>query len=416
MTMSHGQQRSHTFGAVTRRSFLHTTAVTGGVLLVNAATAFRAHANERLRLGLIGCGGRGPWIADLFEKHTNTKCVAVHDYFYDEVTSVGDRFNVPKERRFIGLDGYHELVHSEVDIVAVQTPSYFHPEQAIAALEAGKPVYMAKPVAADVYGCLRLLEASKKYDGKLSMWVDFQTRANPAYLERVQAVHEGIMGKPICGQAYYHTARIGIRTNPAQKTAHLRNWVFDIQLSGDIIVEQNIHTLDVANWILRQHPVRATGTGGRKVRTDIGDCWDHFVVTYIYPDGFILDFMSTQFTTGYEDICTRIFGEEGTIDCHYFKKVSLETKKQTFPDASTGNIYTDGAVANIKKFHESVVSGTPINNFPSAIESTLTCLLGRTAAYEGRTVTWDDLIAGNQRNTPNLDLPPDGPYEHREPV
>jgi predicted dehydrogenase len=216
------------------------------------------------------------------------------------------------------------------------------------------------------------------------------------------------MGKPVCGQAYYYAGRLGIHAKPGTETARLRNWVFDIALSGDIIVEQNIHALDVANWFLRGHPVKARGTGGRKARTDVGDCWDHFVVTYWYPDDVLLDFSSGQFTQRYDDICCRVYGTLGTFDSHYGGNVNILAKTGGYRGGLTGGIYKEGAVANIKTFAEAVLSGKPINNAEESANSTMTAILGRTAAYTGNLVTWDDMIKKNEKLDAHLNLPPDG--------
>src|SRR5690606_37046952 len=130
---------------------------------VSPKTAFGSEANSKMELGLIGCGSRGPWIANFFEHHTNTKCTAVHDYFRDKVTAAGERFQIPENRRFVGLDGYKELLETNVDAVAVLSPAYFHPIQSVAALEAGKHLYLAKPIAVDAPGCQAIVDAAKKH-------------------------------------------------------------------------------------------------------------------------------------------------------------------------------------------------------------------------------------------------------------
>lgn len=401
--------------SVPRRAFIKSAAAASSLLLVQSRIAFGADANTNLRLGLIGSGSRGSWIANFFEQHTNTKCVAVHDYFKDQVDAAGERFNVPEARRYIGLDGYKELLASDVDAVAIMSPAYFHPEQTVAALEAGKHVYLAKPMAVDAPGCQDIVNAANAHPD-LTTLIDFQTRKNPAYQKAVQLVHDGAIGAPVCGQAYYHTRRLNIRTDTSDPTAPLRNWFFHIPLSGDIIVEQNIHTIDVANWILDARPLAATGTGGRRVRTDVGDAWDHFIVTYTYPKNVLIDFSSTQFVTGFDDICTRIFGADGTIDAHYFGDVSVTAKGDTMPPQKTGNIYADGAIANVKDFVASILDNEPINNTQPSADSTMACVLGRMAAYTGATVTWEEMTGRGERLTPNLDLPADGPFHNRVPV
>jgi len=395
---------------VERRTFLKTAAAaTAGLTIVPAASVRGAQANEKLRIGIIGCGGRGTWIGDLFEKNANAKVVAVHDYFKDRAKTAGEKFDVPEKYRYTGLDGYKELLRGKVDAVAVESPPYFHPEQAVAALEAGKHVYLAKPIAVDVPGCMAIVEAAKKVSGKRSILVDFQTRNNEFFKGAAQRVHEGMIGDPVLGHVFYHTGRLGLHAKPGSETARLRNWVFDKALSGDIIVEQNIHVLDVANWYLQSHPVKACGTGGRKARVDVGDCWDHFVVTFWYPNDVIVDFSSRQFGEGFDDLCIRLYGALGTVDSHYGGEVKIRGKKEGWRGGTTEDIYQSGAVNNIKDFCASIVDGKPLNNAEESATSTMTSILGRTAAYGNQAVTWDDMVAANTRLDPKLDLPKDGP-------
>ena len=385
-----------------RRGFMK--AAGAGTLILGARSALGAAANETLELGITGCGGRGPWIGNLFEQHTATKVVALHDPFQDRVDQAGERLGVPENRRFTGLDGYQGLIDSGVDAIAIISPPYFHPEQTVAALDAGKHVFIAKPIAVDVPGCTTITDAARKHADTLCTWVDFQTRKDPFYIEAIRRMHAGQIGQPVFGQSYYHARRLRVRMEPGTEEARLRNWVFDIALSGDIIVEQNIHVLDVANWMLQEHPVRAFGTGGRKARTDVGDCWDHFVVTFWYPGDVIIDFSSGQFVHAFEDLCTRVHCTTGSIDTHYGGEVVLEGVSEVYRPGATTGIYQDGAVANIKEFHAAIASGTPINNADESSRSTLTCILGRMAAYQERTITWDEMLEANEKLDANLAL------------
>jgi predicted dehydrogenase len=185
--------------------------------------------------------------------------------------------------------------------------------------------------------------------------------------------------------------------------ARLHNWVFDKRLSGDIIVEQNIHVLDVANWYASSTPVRAFGTGGRKARIDVGDCWDHFLVTYWYPGDVKVDFSSNQFLKGFHDMCIRFYGTAGTMEAHYGGAVRMTGDKQwtgTEKD-DTGN---GGAVANVKAFVESIRTGNYVNNAAVSAKSNLTAVLGRMAAYRGGTFTWDEMMRSNETYEANLRL------------
>jgi len=394
---------------VQRRDFLKAAAATAGLTIVPAGAARGTEANSKIELGILGCGGRGNWIGDLFEQNANAKVVAVHDYFRDRVDAAGKQFDVAASRRYVGLAGYRELLAGEVDAVAVESPPCFHPEQTVAAIEAGKHVYLAKPIAVDVPGCMAIVGAAKEAEGRLSVLIDFQTRNNKFFRGAAQRVHDGMIGEPVSGQIFYQTGRLGVQVEPGTEVARLRNWVFDIALSGDIIVEQNIHVLDVANWYLQSHPVKAYGTGGRKVRTDVGDCWDHFIVTYWYPNDVLIDFSSGQFIEGFHDMCMRVYGSLGTVDSHYGGRVVIRGKKEGWRGGNTIDIYRQGAVNNIKDFCAGIADGKYLNNAQEAANSTMTSILGRIAAYENRVVTWDEMVQANTKLDPKLDLPEDGP-------
>ncbi len=394
-----------------RRTFLKAAAASTAFTILPAAAARGYETNSKIELGMVGCGSRGIWIGRLFEQHANVKIVAAHDYFRDRTEDAQRAFDVDPTRCHIGLDGYQELIAGSLDAVAVESPPYYHPEQSVATLDAGKHLFLAKPIAVDVPGCMAIVEAAKRNSGKLSAWVDFQTRVDEHFMEAARLVHDGFIGAPVCGQFYYYCGRLGKRCEGDSETSRLRNWMFDIALSGDIIVEQNIHVIDVANWYLQGHPVKAVGTGGRKARTDVGDCWDHFAVVYTYPDDVIADFSSGQFTYGYDDLCMRLFCDEGTLDSHYGGDVWIRGRSNAWPGGKTSTIFQDGAIANIKLFCDSITENAPIDNTVESAESTMASILGRMAAYSGEEITWDEMMAKNEALELELNLPEDGP-EH----
>jgi len=378
-----------------RREFIATGAAAFTVL--STGTRVSSQANGKLALGIIGCGGRGQWVGKLFEEQGAAKVVAVHDYFQDRVDAVGEAFGVEAARRYTGLSGYKRLLEGELDAVTIESPPYFHPEQTAAAIDAGKHVFLAKPVAVDVPGCETILAAGKRAAAKkLCLLVDFQTRNNEIYREAVRRVHEGAIGAPVCGQCFYHAGRLGVKAEPGTPEARLRNWVFDIALSGDIIVEQNIHVIDVATWLLDAAPLRAFGTGGRKARTDVGDCWDHFVVSYEFPNDLPLEFSSSQFAKGFSDLCVRLFGSGGTVETHYGGEVWIKGD-QPYEGGNTAPIYQEGAVNNILDFTRAIVAGEVIDHSADSVRSNLTAILGRTAAYAGKLVTWDAMLREGEK-------------------
>src|SRR5437016_8660784 len=356
--------------ANTRREFLAGAAATA-FTIVSSSQLRAAESNSKVEVGLIGGGGRRSWICDLFNESSQAKVVAVADYFKDRVDEAGEKLNVSASRRYTGLDCYKKLLEGKLDAVAIITPPYFHPEQAVAALEAGKHVSLATPIAVDVPGAMAIVNASEKVKDKLSLWVDFQTRADEFYQGAFQKICEGLIGEPVCGQSYYHSGRLDIKAKGDSPMARLRNWVFDQRLSGEIIVEQNIHVLDVANWYLRSHPLKAVGTGGRRVRVDVGDCWDHFEVIFTYPNDVIIDFSSTQFLYGYGDLCTRIYGSKGTADTHYGGLVNIRAKTGGYRGGETKQIYKSGVVTNIDNFCKSIASGKYLNNAQESANSTI---------------------------------------------
>jgi len=387
---------------VRRREFLvGTAAVTA--CMIRPSLVQGSEANSTIELGMIGCGGRGNWIAKLFLQHAKYRFVASSDYFQDRVDAFGNRFQVPAESRYTTLSGYKRVLEKKVDAVVIETPPYAHPEQAAAAVDAGKHVFLAKPIAVDAPGCLTIAAAGKKATANKQVFlVDFQTRADPLYLEAVKRVHRGDIGPLVCGEAQYPWSHGGRMAPPTSPEERLRRWYFSKELSGDFIVEQAIHTLDVATWFANADPISACGAGGRTVRPE-GSIWDHFTVTYRFPGQFTLAFTCVQTIPGVPDeIHCRIYGGDGVADSDYFDHVWIRGKKP-YEGGKLENLYTSGAVTNIVDFYRLVTEGHYANETVAAsVRSNLTCVLGREAAYAGRLMTWDELIKANVRYDPEL--------------
>jgi predicted dehydrogenase len=409
MTASENEHGKTDTTPITRRRFLAGTgASVVAFTILKPGMVGGADANSKIDIGLIGCGGRGKWIADLFLKNGGYNLVAVADYFQDHADEAGTKFNVPATNRYTGLSGYHKLLEQKLDAVVIETPPYFHPEQAAAAVDAGKHVYSAKPIAVDVPGCLTYAESGKKATAKkLCFLVDFQTRANKLYQAAVTAVHGGQIGKIVSVESNYQCdATWGamdqvLRKDPKNPEVRLRAWGVDRLFSGDIITEQNIHALDVTAWMLDAEPVRAYGTGGRK-REFLGDCWDHFAVIFYYPNDIVVSFNSHQMGYGYDDIMCRVYGFKGTADTHYFGNVTVKANEFRM-DGSVGNLFTDGVVTNIATFHDNIINGECSNpTVPASVRSNLTTILGRTAAYRNGVVTWDEMMRRKEKFTPDL--------------
>ena len=393
-----------------RRGFLAgTTAV--GLSIVKPELVTGAEANSKVKLGLIGCGGRGNWIANLFMQHGGYQFVAAADYFADRTERTVNRLKIPAAQGFSGLSGYKRLLEAKPDAVVIETPPYFHPEQALAGAEAGCHVYCAKPVAVDVPGCLTIAEAGRKAtENKRCMLVDFQTRANDFYREAVRRVHAGDIGTLVSGEAVYYCGPTWggagiLAADPKNPENRLRAWGLDRVLSGDVITEQNIHALDVASWFVDRQPLRAYGTCGKKGRKHQGTCNDHFAAIFTYPNDVLVSFASKQFGTGYDDIGCRMYGPLGTADTHYFGVVMIRGKK-SYKGGRLGNLYTEGAVRNIADFHTSITKGDYSNpTVAPSVRSNLTTILGRTAAYKRAEVSWDEMIkAAEKLEFPVADL------------
>jgi myo-inositol 2-dehydrogenase/D-chiro-inositol 1-dehydrogenase len=399
---------------INRRQFIKTAgagAAAASLTILRPELVRGTQANSRIQLGLIGCGGRGVWIAGLFAAHGGYELFAASDYFSDRVEALGAKCSVPRERLFSGLSGYRRVLESGVEAVAIESPPYFHPRQASDAVDKGLHVFLAKPPAVDAPGCRAIAECGRKATSKKRAFlIDFQTRAHPAFIEALRRVHDGAIGEPVFGEASYH-AEIPweqyyemLREKPNDPEVRLRAWGLDRSLSGDIITEQEIHALDVANWIMGEPPLWAVGTGGLKARPKIGTCWDHFVVYYQYPNDVAIQFSGRQFK-GHgtaEGIKNRMFGSRGVLETEYGGTVVIRGEN-FFNGGRTAEIYESGVVNNIAAFHKGITEGDFTNpTVAPSVQSTLITLLGRKAALEKRRVTWEEIREDEERLQPDL--------------
>src|SRR6267378_4799428 len=312
--------------ALDRRTFVGATAAAAAAMFIKPALVHGTHANSAIRVGLLGCGGRGTEDASNLVDTGGARVVALADLFQDQLDAAHAHFDqiqqakgysgVDARQLFVGPRASEQIAASqEVDAIVIATPPYFHPQHLETAVAAGKHVYLEKPVAVDVPGAKRVIEMGKRAQGKLSLDVGFQIRDCPPFVELVRRIHAGALGDIICGEAYYLTGYIDRPAWPDASPAErrLRNWVRDRVLSGDIIVEQNIHVIDICNWILKGHPLKASATGGRLGRPPSdGDAYGNYNVLFHYPDNVDVTFSSTQFAKGWWDVTERFFGTKGT--------------------------------------------------------------------------------------------------------
>jgi myo-inositol 2-dehydrogenase/D-chiro-inositol 1-dehydrogenase len=397
-----------------RREFIKATAAAAASLaFVKPGSVFGAPANDAVSLGIIGCGGRGNGVGkDLM--NAGFRIVALHDLFDDRLAETKDRFDKLAEEKgqpkidasmiFKGPDAYQQLLASPaVDAVLITSPPYFHPDHFEAAVAANKHVYLEKPVATDVYGAQRIEKIGRKGAGRISMAVGLQGRYAPPYQEMVRRIHAGAIGDIVTAQTHYYTGDLTRKATPGMPPveARVRNWVFDRVLSGDILVEQNIHVLDIVNWVMKGSPISAQGTGGKKARLDV-DCWDHFNIVYTYPGNVHVSFNSTQFKGSYDARTQRFFGTKGYAEANFGKDGVRIVGEEPWDGGTDG--FKDAMTVKTAAFLESIRSKNFQNEVSNGVASTLTAILGRTAAYEGDERTFEKVASGNTRWKDRIDL------------
>src|SRR2546425_282402 len=423
---------SHDAEDVDRRTFLGVTAGAAAAMFIKPALVHGTHANSAVRVGLLGCGGRGTEDASNLVDTGGARVVALADLFQDQLDAARAHFDQIQQAKgyaaldsrqlFVGPRAYEQIAASkEVDAIVIATPPYFHPQHLDTAVAAGKHVYLEKPVAVDVSGAKRVSEIGKRAQGKLSLDVGFQIRDCPPFVELVRRIHAGALGTIVCGEAYYLTGYIDRPAWPGASPAErrLRNWVRDRVLSGDIIVEQNIHVIDICNWVLQAHPVKASATGGRLGRPNDGDAYGNYHVVFQYPDGVDVTFSSTQFAKGWWDVSERFFGTKGTSQSPYRGPLGIwgdepwQWETQAAKDTGekgfsvTGKFTSNLESADPEKkkaFVESITNGSFHNQAAKGAESALSCMMARSAAYTGHEVTWDELMKTKEVWDPKIDL------------
>src|SRR5437870_3640030 len=416
-----------------RRKFIGVAAATAGAILIRPKLVRGTAANSAIRVGLLGCGGRGTEDASNLVDTGNARVVALADMFQDQLDNARKHFDevqqakgysaIDASQTFVGPKAFEQMAASkEVDAVVIATPPYYHPQHLEAVVAGGKHVYLEKPVAVDVPGALKVIEIGKRAEGKLSLDVGFQIRDCPPFVEMVRRIHDGALGKIVCGEAHYLTGYIDRPAWPNASPAEhrLRNWVYDRVLSGDIIVEQNIHVIDICNWILKAHPLKASATGGRQGRpANDGDAFGNYNVLFHYPDGVDVTFSSTQFAKGWWDVTERFFGTKGTSQSPYTGPLGIwgdepwQWEASAAKDATnqgfsvTGKFTSNLELADPEKkkaFVSSITTGHFHNQAAKGAESALSCMMARSAAYTGREVSWEELLKSKEVLDPKLDL------------
>jgi len=402
---------------LSRRDFIKKSAAVGATALALGKNKMFAAGSDKVRIGLIGCGGRGRYdTTNCLNSAENVELVAMGDLFRDRLDScrdslvkkLPDKVKVTDDTCFAGWDAYKKvLARDDVDMVILTEPPQFRPAHLAAAVEAGKHVFMEKPVAVDPVGVRSVIASSELADKKkLTIVAGTQSRRMAHRMEWIKRIHDGALGDIVGGQC----VRIGggmLNWSEATKKRqpdwsdmewHLRRWLFMTWLSGDFIVEMHVHNLDVMNWALDAHPVECIGLGGRQVRTapEYGDVYDHFAIEYEYPNGVRIEYMGAQIDGCSDRSDERFVGTKGLAYLDSGNAVIKGENPFTYDGPSP-----DPCIRQHADQIAAIRQRQPLNEGKRIAESTMTCIMGRMSAYTGRRLSWDWVM-----NASKLDLSP----------
>jgi predicted dehydrogenase len=402
---------------LTRRDFVRTSTLAAAAILARSGSLFAA-GSDKIRIGVIGCGGRGTYdTGNCLKAAENVELVAMGDLFQDRLDScrkaltkeLPDKVKVTDEMCFVGWDACQKVLASDVDLVILTTPPHFRPMHLKAAIEAGKHAFIEKPVAVDPVGVRSVIASSELADQKnLTILAGTQMRRISHLVEAVKRIQDGAIGDVKGGQC----VRLGdaMRTwGPQHRQAawsdmewQLRRWLFLTWLSGDFIVEMHVHNLDIMNWVLGSHPVQCMAMGGRQQRVEpqFGDVYDHFAIEYEYPNGLRVEYMGAQLdgASGRND--QRLAGAKGSAYMDFGQAKIEGTNPAQFawndrdPKSDPCLIQHADQIAAIR-------GGKRLNEGRQIAESTLTSIMGRMSAYTGYAMKWDWAL-----NSSKLDLTP----------
>ncbi len=396
-----------------RRAFLRGTAGLGVALAARQVS--RGHAAEaegtkrQVKLGIVGCGGRGLWIGRLFRDQGGYAMHAVADYFPQVAEAAGQELGVDASRRFHGLDGYRRLMESGVEAVALETPPYFFPEHVQAAVDAGLHVFLAKPVAVDVPGCLQVEAAAKRAaEQQRCFLVDYQMPTDPHVIECADRYRQGALGNLSMVKSFYYGGLFGdppLTDNLADRFRSLI-WVNDNALGGSYHVNACIHPIQALMWVLDQVPVAAAGISRTARPNPHGDSHDMFGITYEFADGLLWTHTGrhARGLTGPDDpLATCEFLGDAYMKIGYGGQALIRGGSHHYPGGSIENLYGAGATRNIATFYQDIMDGNVANpTVPMAIASCLATILGREACARKSYLTMDEVLA--EAETLEVDL------------
>jgi myo-inositol 2-dehydrogenase/D-chiro-inositol 1-dehydrogenase len=387
--------------SASRRDFLKTSAIAAASL--GAVANVHAAGSDTIKVGLIGCGGRGTGAAEQsVNSGSNIKLYAMADMFQDRLDGaksnlkkLGDRLDVSEDRSFTGFDAYKKLLATDVDLVILATPPGFRPTHIQATIAAGKHLFTEKPVGVDGPGIRKVLAAADEAKKKnLAVVAGTQRRHQARYLEAMKRIHDGAIGDVQTARVYWNQGSLWMKPRESgwsDMEWQLRNWLYFTWLSGDHICEQHVHNLDVANWALGNHPTRAVGLGGRQVRTSpaYGQIFDHFAIDYEYPGGAHVLSMCRQIDGCENNVSESVVGSKG--------RWSSTTSAIDGPEkwrfrGKEVNPYDQEHIDLVNSIRE----GKPLNELRTVAESTLTAIMGRMSTYTGKAVTWEEALNSKQ--------------------
>ncbi|HVV98761.1 MAG TPA: Gfo/Idh/MocA family oxidoreductase [Planctomycetaceae bacterium] len=397
-----------------RRDFLKTgtAAVLAGAFASSLSVEKSVYAagSDVLKIGLIGCGGRGTGAAlQALTADPNTRLTAVADTFADRVSAklgelknspAADRVTVDADHQFVGFDGYKKVIDSGVDVVLLATPPHFRPAHLKAAVDAGKHCFVEKPVAVDAPGVRSILATCEQAKAKgLSIVSGLCWRYDYGMRDTFKQIHDGGVGDIVAIQASYNTQELWMHPRKPEWSDmewQVRNWLYFTWLSGDFNNEQHVHSLDKVAWAMKDEtPIKATGIGGRQVRTgpEYGNIYDHFSVVYEYANG-VKAFTSCRQQAGTTtDVSDHVMGTKGVCDVFKHRIKGEREWKYTGPK---NNMYQ----TEHDEFFASIRSGKPINNGEYMAKSTMMAILGRMSAYTGKALTWEQAFNSKEDLTP----------------
>jgi predicted dehydrogenase len=387
-----------------RRTLLQYSATGAAALAVPRFV--HARGSDTLRVGVIGCGGRGTGAAhDCLDSAPGVEVVALGDLFAERVSAARDSLAtrpgatpIPQERCFSGWDSHEQVLRAGVDLVILATPPHFRPAHLRAAVDAGCHVFLEKPVAVDAPGVREVIQCGEDAAAKgLGIVAGTQRRHQLEYQETIRRVHEGAIGEIVAAQCWWNQGGLWMNPRQAQWSDmewQLRNWLYFTWLSGDHIVEQHVHNIDVLNWALGALPVRAVGLGGRAARTDpaFGHVFDHFAVEFEYPNGVLVQSSSRQIDNCANRVGERLVGTHGVCD----PAGSIRGAARWRFEGEAPNPYVQEHTDLIA----SIRAGAPLNEARTVAESTLCAILGRMSTYTGQAITWEQALASEERLAP----------------